>query len=65
MLSNVEDGTTCDGRKDGIRLRRYDCAVFCNEDEVCSACLLNVCSCTCIKVHILIEALLVSVNDRM
>ena len=65
MLSNVEDGAACDGRKDRVGLRCYDCAVFCNEDEVCSACLFNIGSCTGIEVHILIIALFVSINDGM
>mgnify|MGYP006986300181 FL=1 len=44
LFCNVDQGTTCDGWKDTVRLRCYNLAVFCNEDEVCSACLLNFCT---------------------
>ena len=44
FLCNVDQRTTCDGRKDAVRLRCYNLAVFSNEDEVCSACLLNFCT---------------------
>ena len=65
LLCNVDQRTTCDGRKDAVRLRCYNLAVFSNEDEVCSACLLNFCTSLGIKVHVLIKALFVSIYDSM
>ena len=44
LFCNVDQGTTCDGWKDAVRLRCYNLAVFCNEDEVCTACLFNFCT---------------------
>ena len=65
MFCNVDQRTTCDGRKDAVRLRCYNLAVFSNEDEVCSACLLNIGSCSSAELHILSKALVVSINDCM
>ena len=65
LFCNVDQGTTCDGWKDAVRLRCYNLAVFCNEDEVCTACLFNFCTGLRIKVHILIKSLFVSIYDSV
>ena len=45
ILGNIDQGTACDGWKDTVRLRCYNLAVLCYEQEVCSACLLNLGTC--------------------
>ena len=46
-----------------VRLRSNDFAVFGDEDEVCSAGLLDLGSGSSIQVHVLIEALAMCLHD--
>ena len=55
--------TTGNGRKNAVRLRSNDFAVFGDEDEVCSAGLLDLGSGSSIQVHVLIEALAMCLHD--
>ena len=65
MLSNVEDGAACDGRKDRVGLRCYDCAVFVTKMKfappVSSTYVLVAAS----RYMFFIIALFVSINDGM
>lgn len=62
MLADPEQRTAGDGGQDGIRLRRDEGTVFCDENEVSSARLLDIRARCGIEVQVFVIALLVRVN---
>ena len=65
MFCNIYQRTACDGWKNTIGLRCYNGVVLCNEDEVCSTCLFNFCSCSRIKIHIFVITLTMCIHNCM
>ena len=65
VLCHIDKASSCDGRKDGIRLRNHQMIVLIHEEDVGSAGLLNLRSCCCIQVNVLRKAFLMCRNNCM
>ena len=63
MFSNIHQRTSCDRRKNCCGVWCNYSVIFCYEQEVCSTCFLNFCSCSGVKVHIFIKTICVSCNN--
>ena len=63
MFCNVHKRTACDRGENTVRLRSDNLVVLCNEQEVSTACFLNLCASCGVKIHILVKALCVSSNN--